>query len=134
MRTCPITIMPTVQLKRQSRTFHAVSDALRPPPRPTRCERSCFVGQKSSRRHQKLSCARHQRALRLGWSALFPTDRAVQMGIECWPNPEGRLGQQPLANRIRKRVDDYRARSSDFRDAWSRLATTLDEARRFDGD
>jgi hypothetical protein len=67
-------------------------------------------------------------------AALFPQDLAVERGIECWPNPEGRLGQQPLGHRISKRRDEYESRATDFSEAWPRLAQTLDEARRFDAD
>ncbi|SPE50459.1 conserved hypothetical protein [Verrucomicrobia bacterium] len=65
-------------------------------------------------------------------AALFPDDLAVQKGIECWPNPASRLPQQPVAQRINKRVEDYQARGDELCKAWPRLSRTLDEARRFD--
>jgi hypothetical protein len=67
-------------------------------------------------------------------AALFPQDLAVKRGIECWAKPEGRLSQQPVEHRIRKRVDDYRTRAAALREEWPRLARTLDEAGRFDAD
>lgn len=67
-------------------------------------------------------------------AALFPNDLAVQRGIECWADPASRLGQQPLAQRVRKRLEDYRGRSGEMAEAWPRLAQTLDEARRFEAE
>jgi hypothetical protein len=67
-------------------------------------------------------------------AALFPDDLAVKRGIECWADAESRLRQQALAYRMSKRVEDYQARAVDLRNAWPRLALTLDEARRFDAD
>ena len=64
-------------------------------------------------------------------AALFPHDMAVNRGIECWPNPENRLAQQPHDQRIRKSQQDYQSRSDDLKAAWPWLARTLDEARRF---
>jgi hypothetical protein len=65
-------------------------------------------------------------------SALFPADLAVRRGIECWPHPDGRLGQQPIERRIKKSVSDYQALAGELRNAWTRLRDSLDEARRFD--
>jgi hypothetical protein len=65
--------------------------------------------------------------------ALFPTDRAMRQGIECYPDPEGRLGQQPKVKRIRKTRRDYEAHSKEIEAAWPRLASALSlgEALRF---
>jgi hypothetical protein len=65
-------------------------------------------------------------------AALFPGDDAVRRGIECLPDAEARLRQQPLASRIHKRLSDYQARATELSDAWPRLVETLDEAKRFD--
>jgi hypothetical protein len=43
-------------------------------------------------------------------AALFPGDGAMAEDIECYPNPERRLGQQPKAKRVRKRTRDYEDR------------------------
>jgi len=66
-------------------------------------------------------------------AALFPNDQAMSNGIECYPNPESRLGQQPKANRIRKKKREYQRRTKDMEDAWPRLAAqgNLGEAQRF---
>lgn len=66
-------------------------------------------------------------------ATLFPDDVAVQKGIECFPDPESRLGQQPKGKRIRKRQRDYSDHRADFEREWARLAESsgLDEARRF---
>jgi hypothetical protein len=66
-------------------------------------------------------------------TALFPNDRAMEQGIECYPNPEGRLGQQPRAQRIRKRKRDYEGAAKKLEEAWPTLASAgvLDEACRF---
>jgi len=66
--------------------------------------------------------------------ALFPDDIAVRKGIECCPDAASRLGQQPLARRIRKRVSDYEAKAKDLCNAWPRLTASLDEARRFEAE
>src|ERR1041385_4049001 len=55
-------------------------------------------------------------------AALFPHDLAATHGIECWPNPENRLAQQPRDMRIRKSQHDYQSRSEDLKAAWPRLA------------
>lgn len=66
-------------------------------------------------------------------AALFPGDQALAQDIECLPNPEARLGQQPKANRIRKKRRDYETRARELADAWPRIATlaALSEAHRF---
>lgn len=66
-------------------------------------------------------------------AALFPKDQAMVAGIECYPHPETRLGQQSKATRIRKRRNDYRSRAEDFQAAWVTIATpeALGEAYRF---
>ncbi|PWU08799.1 MAG: hypothetical protein C5B50_28850 [Verrucomicrobia bacterium] len=67
-------------------------------------------------------------------AALFPNDQAVGEGLECRANVEGRFAQQPVAQRIRKRVEDYRERAEQMEAAWPRLAEGLSEAERFDAD
>jgi hypothetical protein len=64
-------------------------------------------------------------------AALFPYDTAALNGIECWPHPENRLGQQPLNQRIQKRSEDYENRFEDLKNAWPRLTANLTEAQRF---
>jgi hypothetical protein len=66
-------------------------------------------------------------------AALFPDDQAVTQGIECYANPESRLGQQPAAVRIRKKKRDYQSRSAELEQAWPRIAApaALGEAYRF---
>ena len=64
-------------------------------------------------------------------AALFPNDLAVIRGIECWRNPENRLGQQPADQRVQKRIRDYQQRAEEFKNAWPRLVTNLTEAQRF---
>ncbi|MEP7340023.1 MAG: hypothetical protein ABI977_19950 [Acidobacteriota bacterium] len=66
-------------------------------------------------------------------AALFPNDQAVTQGIECYPKPETRLGQQPIAKRIRKKKRDYDTRSKELEVAWPRIATEemVREAHRF---
>jgi len=66
--------------------------------------------------------------------ALFPDDIAVTRGVECWPDAESRLGQQPLEKRTRKGVEDYRARMTDLKNAWPQLASSLTEAERFNSE
>jgi len=56
-------------------------------------------------------------------ASLFPNDIAVGKGIECYRDPESRLGQQKANNRIRKRKRDYEDRSKDFQLAWPKLAS-----------
>jgi hypothetical protein len=69
-------------------------------------------------------------------AALFSTDRAMADGIECYPNPESRLAQQPVSRRIRKRKRDYEERAKEMEAAWPRLVSPngLNEARRFQAD
>jgi hypothetical protein len=66
-------------------------------------------------------------------AALFPHDQAMKQGIECFANPESRLGQQPAAHRIRKKKRDYLARADVIEREWPRIATpaALGEAFRF---
>jgi hypothetical protein len=66
-------------------------------------------------------------------AALFPSDRAMSQGIECYPNPEARLGQQPKARRIRKTKRDYGAHPKEIEAAWPRISSplSLGEAWRF---
>jgi hypothetical protein len=56
-------------------------------------------------------------------ASLFPNDRAIAQGIECYANPESRLGQQPAADRIRKTKRDYLNRSALLEQEWPRIAT-----------
>jgi len=65
-------------------------------------------------------------------AALFPNDSAVLKGIECLQEPQNRLGQQPIAQRIQKRQRDYEQRSEELKEAWPRLVGTLTEAKRFE--
>jgi hypothetical protein len=66
-------------------------------------------------------------------AALFPNDKAMNQGIECYRDPETRLGQQRKQLRIRKTKRAYQANSVKIRDAWSNLASPgkLGEAWRF---
>jgi hypothetical protein len=66
-------------------------------------------------------------------AALFPDDPAVRDGIECYPDPETRLSQQPITKRMRKTQRDYQAASTKLESRWPRLAvqTGLGEAHRF---
>jgi hypothetical protein len=67
-------------------------------------------------------------------AALFPDDAAVRGGIECFNNAEVRLSQQPIAQRIRKRQEDYQKQSEQLKNAWPRLAANLVEPARFQRD
>jgi hypothetical protein len=71
-------------------------------------------------------------------AALFPDDPAVRDrdGIECYPDPEARLSQQPITKRVRKTQRDYQAASTKLENRWPRLAvqTGLGEAHRFQED
>lgn len=64
---------------------------------------------------------------------LFPQDVAVRQGIECFPDAESRLGQQPKGQRLKKKLSDYIDRESDFVDGWPTISApgALVEARRF---
>lgn len=66
-------------------------------------------------------------------ASLFPTDTAVQQGIECFAEPEVRLAQQPKARRLRKKRRDYEHHANQFMAAWPRIAApgALGEANRF---
>jgi hypothetical protein len=66
-------------------------------------------------------------------AALFPDDLSMTVGIECYPNAESRLGQQPKAKRIRKRKRDYEDRIQEIVGAWPTLAAphSLVEVYRF---
>ncbi|MBL9143837.1 MAG: hypothetical protein JNM99_09150 [Verrucomicrobiaceae bacterium] len=66
-------------------------------------------------------------------ASLFPNDQAMTQGIECYGNPESRLGQQPAAARVRKKKRDYLSRAAELEQAWPRIAlpTALGEAFRF---
>ena len=69
-------------------------------------------------------------------ASLFPNDQAVAQGIECYENPESRLGQQPAAVRVRKKKREYLSRAADLEAAWPRIAApaALGEAHRFQTD
>lgn len=71
-------------------------------------------------------------------ASLFPTDRELLRvnPFDCFANPEGRLGQQPKRQRIRKSVTDYRSHQSELVSQWPRIAGPdgLIEATRFDGE
>lgn len=64
---------------------------------------------------------------------LFPNDIAMQQGIECYANAESRLGQQPVARRLRKKKRDYSERAEHFTTEWPRIANanSVGEANRF---
>jgi hypothetical protein len=66
-------------------------------------------------------------------ASLFPTDQVMTRGIECYENPESRLGQQPAAVRIRKKKRDYQSRVTELEQAWPIIAApaALGEAFRF---
>jgi hypothetical protein len=66
-------------------------------------------------------------------ASLFPSDQAMYRGIECYANPEARLGQQPKAKRIRKKKRDYENQAVKLTDAWPDLIApgALGEAWRF---
>jgi len=65
--------------------------------------------------------------------ALFPGDMAVRQGIECYRDPESRLGQQNKNVRIKKCQSDYQRKAEDIMNAWPRIRT-LSEAARFAGE
>lgn len=66
-------------------------------------------------------------------ATLFPEDRSMRTSIECYANPEARLGQQPNRQRIRKTTRDYRKQAERLTRAWPRIAQprALGEAHRF---
>lgn len=66
-------------------------------------------------------------------ASLFPTDQAMAQGIECYANPESRLGQQAAALCIRKKKRDYQSRAAELEQAWPRISApaALGEAYRF---
>lgn len=63
--------------------------------------------------------------------ALFPTDRSVKSGIECFPDPAKRLGVQTKRKRIKKSVMDYRKKAEEFEAAWPSVRGLV-EAGRFE--
>lgn len=69
-------------------------------------------------------------------AALFPGDPAVARTLECLPDPERRLAQQPASQRIRKHVRAYQDRQEDLVEAWPRVAGPrgLEQAARFQAD
>ena len=66
-------------------------------------------------------------------AALFPKDKPLNEGIECYPRPEARLGQQPKTTRIRKKKRDYEMRAKELETAWSIISNqdAIGEAHRF---
>ncbi len=68
-------------------------------------------------------------------AAFFPNDREmIRKGWECHEHPEGRLAQQPRAQRFSKRRADYESRAPKMRDGWPAIAAKLSEAQRFHND
>ena len=68
-------------------------------------------------------------------AALFPKNKVLsRSGWECHANPEAQLGQQPKRQRIKKRIEDYKAKESEFRATWPRVRRKLTEANRFSVD
>jgi hypothetical protein len=57
----------------------------------------------------------------------------MRQGMECHPNAESRLSQQPKAKRIRKKKRDYESRAAELTEAWPALVApgALGEALRF---
>ena len=65
----------------------------------------------------------------------FPKDREMEkQSWECYPNPAGRLAQQPKAQRFSKSRADYEERQQSIRERWSEVADVLSEAKRFERD
>jgi hypothetical protein len=69
-------------------------------------------------------------------AALFPDDLAMAHGIECYRDPDMRLGQQRKGKRIRKGRADYEKKAEERQQAWPRLASpgALGEAYRFESE
>lgn len=70
-------------------------------------------------------------------AALLPEDKAMHAGIECFPNPEARLGQQKKIARFEKSRRDYLDRQKELEERWPHLTAPdqgLAEARRFQKD
>lgn len=68
-------------------------------------------------------------------AALYSRDRAViGGGLECWANPEARLGQQPKASRIQKTIPHYQGLAPNFQQAWPTVSNCCSEAKRFSED
>lgn len=64
--------------------------------------------------------------------ALYPDDKAAKAGQwECHRDPESRLGQQPVRQRIKKSIRDYEACRGRLDAAWPSVRESLSEARRF---
>ena len=65
----------------------------------------------------------------------FPQDREmIRRGWECHPNPERRLGQQPVRHRFSKRQADYQSRQKGIQAGWPAIAARFSEAQRFQND
>ena len=65
-------------------------------------------------------------------AAFFPSDPVMKKkGWECYETPAARLAVQPLKQRIKKSVSDYRQRSNDLKQAWPQICA-LTEAARFE--
>lgn len=67
--------------------------------------------------------------------ACFPNDTEVLKSTwECHPNPESRLGQQPVRTRFAKSQQNYAARKFEFQAGWPRIVGRFTEAQRFHND
>jgi hypothetical protein len=65
----------------------------------------------------------------------FPDDREMKRkGFECHPNPESRLGQQPIHKRFYKTNKDYAKRSKEIQEKWPSIVKWITEAARFQAD
>ena len=65
-------------------------------------------------------------------AALFPNDLVVTGGqLECFQNPEARLGQQSKKARVRKDFREYKKHSKTLRESWTRVTALCQEAQRF---
>ena len=70
-------------------------------------------------------------------AALLPEDPALKSEIECYPDPEKRLGQQKKSLRFEKSRRSYLDRQDQMERRWAGIVATesnLTEARRFQKD
>lgn len=68
-------------------------------------------------------------------ASLFPANKVLaRKGWECHDNPAAQLGREPKSQRIKKCVEDYREKESQFRTTWPRVRGKLTEADRFSQD
>lgn len=66
-------------------------------------------------------------------AAFFPGDSVMRKkGWECYETPAARLAAQPLKQRIKKTVSNYRQASNDLKQAWPQVRKLNTEAKRFD--